>query len=79
MLKLTDTLIAEAHRRDLLRKVEQRHLEHQMMVASQGPIRYRPILAKIGNRLARWGAYLEATYGESDAATPAPTPVKFQV
>ncbi len=70
MLKLTDSLIAEERRRDLLRKVEQRHRYYLVVAASQPHSAYRPILAKIGNRLARWGAYLETHYGEPEPAAP---------
>ncbi len=66
MFKLTDKMIAEERRQDLLRKAEQRHLRHEVLAVSQDHIRYRPILAKIGGRLMRWGAYLEAHYGEPE-------------
>ncbi len=66
MFRITDSMVAEEHRKDLLRKFEQRQLQHEAWTGSQGRTRYRPILAKIGTRLVQWGAYLEAHYGESE-------------
>ena len=71
MFKLTDCMIAEERRKDLLRKMERQYLIHEVRAEPRERTRRRPILAKIGNRLVRWGVYLEAHYGEPE---PQPQP-----
>ncbi len=66
MFKLTDSMIADERRQDLLRKLEQQHRRFEVLSVPQDRPRRRLILAKIGNQLVKWGAYLEAHYGEPE-------------